>query len=46
VTYAEEVRQFLTPLDQLKPITLDWTKITSEARDQARAEFRAIFKVS
>jgi ABC-type Fe3+ transport system substrate-binding protein len=46
VTYADEVREFLTPLDQVKAITMDWSTITPEARDDARAEFRRIFKVS
>ena len=46
VTYSEEVKQFLTPLDQVKAITLDWNTITPQARDDARAEFRKIFKVS
>ena len=46
VTYADELKQFLTPLDQVKAITMDWSTITPEARDDARAEFRRIFKVS
>ena len=47
VTYSEEVKEFLTPLDQVKAITLDWDKeITAQARDEARAEFRRIFKVN
>jgi iron(III) transport system substrate-binding protein len=46
VTYSEEIKQFLMPLDQLKFITVDWTTITPAARDEARAEFRRIFKVS
>jgi iron(III) transport system substrate-binding protein len=46
-TYSEEVKEFLTPLDQVKAITLDWEKeITPQARDEARAEFRRIFKVN
>jgi iron(III) transport system substrate-binding protein len=46
VTYAEDVKQFLMPLDQVKAITVDWKTITPQARDEARAEFRRIFKVS
>jgi iron(III) transport system substrate-binding protein len=46
VTYAADVRQFLTPLDQINAIKMDWDSITSDARDEARAEFRKIFKVS
>jgi iron(III) transport system substrate-binding protein len=46
VTYAADVKQFLTPLDQVKAITIDWSTITPAARDEARAEFRRIFKVS
>jgi hypothetical protein len=46
VTYSEEIKQFLMPLDQLKFITVDWTTITPAARDEARAEVRRIFKVS
>jgi ABC-type Fe3+ transport system substrate-binding protein len=45
VTYADDVKQFLKPLDQIKIITLDWNTITPAARDEARAEFRRIFKV-
>jgi hypothetical protein len=46
MTYAADVRQFLTPLDQINAIKMDWDAITSDARDEARAEFRRIFKVS
>jgi iron(III) transport system substrate-binding protein len=46
VTYSPEVKQFLTPLDELKAIQMDWSTITPQARDEARAEFRRIFKVS
>ena len=46
VTYSEQVKGFLTPLDQVKALTLDWDTITTQARDEARAEFRRIFKVS
>lgn len=46
VTYATDVRQFLTPLDQINAIKMDWETVTSDARDEARAEFRRIFRVS
>jgi iron(III) transport system substrate-binding protein len=46
VTYAADVRQFLTPLDQINAIKMDWSAITADARDEARAEFRKIFRVS
>jgi iron(III) transport system substrate-binding protein len=46
VTYAADVRQFLTPLDQVNAIKMDWDAVTADARDQARAEFRKIFRVS
>lgn len=46
MTYTDEIKAFLTPLDQVKAITVDWSTITSQARDEARAEFRKIFKVS
>jgi hypothetical protein len=47
VTYSDEVKKFLTPLGDVKSITMDWDKeITSAARDAVRAEFRQIFKVN
>jgi len=47
VTYSDDVKRYLTPLDQVKAITMDWDKdVTSAARDEARAEFKRIFKVS
>jgi iron(III) transport system substrate-binding protein len=46
VTYAADVRQFLTPLDQINAIKMDWDAVTADARDEARAEFRRIFRVS
>jgi iron(III) transport system substrate-binding protein len=46
VTYAADVRQFLTPLDQVNAIKMDWDAVTADARDEARAEFRRIFRVS
>jgi ABC-type Fe3+ transport system substrate-binding protein len=47
VTYSDDVKRFLTPLDQVKALTLNWeTEVTSAARDEARAEFRRIFRVS
>ena len=46
VSYSDEVKRYLTPLDQVKALTNDWDAITPQARDEARAEFRKIFKVS
>lgn len=46
VTYPEDVKRFLNPLDEVKAIPLEWDTITSQARDEARAEFRRIFKVN
>ena len=47
VTYSDDVKRFLTPLDEVKALTLNWeTEVTSAARDEARAEFRRIFRVS
>lgn len=47
VTYPDDVKPYLTPLDQVKALTVDWEKeVTAEARNTARAEFRRIFKVS
>jgi ABC-type Fe3+ transport system substrate-binding protein len=47
VTYSDDVKRYLTPLDQVKAITMDWDKdVTSATRDEARAEFKRIFKVS
>jgi iron(III) transport system substrate-binding protein len=47
VTYPDDVKPYLTPLDQVKAITVDWKKeITTDSRNTTRAEFRRIFKVS
>jgi iron(III) transport system substrate-binding protein len=46
VSYPPDILPFLTPLDQIKVLTLDWDHLTPQVRDEARAEFRRIFKLS
>lgn len=46
VTYTAEVKAFLPPLAQVNALKMDWEAITSDAIDEARAEFKRIFKVS
>ena len=46
VTYSDELRPFLPPLDQINAVQMDWGAITANARDEARAEFRRIFRVN
>jgi iron(III) transport system substrate-binding protein len=46
VSINPDLTKFLKPLDQIKTLSVDWEAMTSTVRDQARAEFRRIFKVS
>jgi iron(III) transport system substrate-binding protein len=45
VTYSDEIKPFLPPIDQTNAVKIDWDAITSSARDEARAEFKRIFRV-
>jgi iron(III) transport system substrate-binding protein len=46
ITYSDEIKPFLPPVDEVNAIKMDWDSITSSARDEARAEFKRIFRVN
>jgi iron(III) transport system substrate-binding protein len=46
LTYSEDLRRYVKRPDEVKLLNIDWTKVNSAQRDQARAEFRRIFQVS
>jgi iron(III) transport system substrate-binding protein len=46
VTYPEDVRRFLKPLDQVNVIPQDWENVSSSSREEARAEFAHISGLS
>lgn len=46
LTYSEALRKYVKRFDEVKLLNIDWSKVSSEQRDQARAEFRRIFQVN
>lgn len=43
LTKNPEVAKYVPSVDQIKIVPVDWTHLTEQDRDKARAEFRSLF---